>query len=103
MYINRNVCPHANKYYQDTTGTYFCPDCGSMRIHGFLNKRTGERLGGAISGELADDLRRTDDLGEWEQWIQNPGAHNETRQQYQRRQRDLNRAFSSYDGDYGEA
>lgn len=88
---DRKTCPHTNSYRNEAANCDCCPDCNSIRIHGFMNKLTGEKLGGAVSGALADELG--ENLVTWEEWIQNPGKHNETRGQYERRHAAIDRAF----------
>ena len=85
-------CPHTAAYNILGGVTKYCPTCDKMRVSGFLNKLTGEKLGGSVSGELADKLG--DNLGHWEDWVPNPGkTKHESYSAYVRRQSEISHAF----------
>ena len=84
----RKTCKHPNAYFKDVSGVDYCPSCHSLRVHGFRNKITKERVGNAISVEMADSgMYET-----FEEWVPSPGLH-ENFNQYVSRQQKISRAF----------
>jgi hypothetical protein len=71
-----------------------------MELHGFMDKRTGERLGHEISGEQSAELEAAGALGFWHEWVPNPGAHPILPERDERRRQHLlSRALESSDED----
>jgi len=84
----RDKCTHEHAYFKETSGVDYCYECNSFRMHGFYNKKTGERVGHSISGEQS----ATGDFDVYEEWVEAPGRR-ESVHEYAHRQEKISRAF----------